>query len=195
MSNSTNQFVRASTLADVRSAGCLTVQLEGHTVALFAHDGAIYAVDNRCPHMGFPLDQGSVQDGILTCHWHHARFDLESGGTFDPWADDVRQFPVDIRDSYVWVDITPEEDPCLHQCGRLLVGLERDIPLVIGKAVLQLAAGDREMAELDARYPGYGLAKHKGYPTRQHLEALQLLGASEIHRRSFGPVKRLLEQG
>jgi hypothetical protein len=39
--------------------------------------------------MGFPLERGSVEDGILTCHWHHARFDLESGCTFDLWADDV----------------------------------------------------------------------------------------------------------
>ena len=42
--------------------------------------------------MGFPLHKGSVCDGILTCHWHHARFDLESGGTFDPWADDVQTY-------------------------------------------------------------------------------------------------------
>jgi len=39
--------------------------------------------------MGFPLDRGSVEDGILTCHWHHARFDFASGCTFDLWADDV----------------------------------------------------------------------------------------------------------
>jgi hypothetical protein len=39
--------------------------------------------------MGFPLERGSVEDGILTCHWHHARFDLESGCIFDLWADDV----------------------------------------------------------------------------------------------------------
>ena len=147
MSNPANQFVRAASLAEVRSAGCLALQLEGYTVVLFAYDDSVYVVDNRCPHMGFPLEQGTVQDGILTCHWHHARFDLESGGTFDQWADDVRRFPVEVRDGDVWVDITPEEDPCLHQCGRLLVGLERDIPLVIGKAVLQLAAGDREMVE------------------------------------------------
>ena len=47
-------------------------------------------LDNRCPHMGFPLDQGSVEDGILTCHWHHARFELASGCTFDLWVDACR---------------------------------------------------------------------------------------------------------
>ena len=48
------------------------------------------------------------------------------------------------------------------------------------------------MIALDARYPGYGLARHKGYPTRQHLESLEVLGVSEIHRRSFAPVRRQL---
>jgi len=49
------------------------------------------------------------------------------------------------------------------------------------------------MVDMDSVYPGYGLAKHKGYPTKAHMEALKLLGVTEIHRRSFGPVKRVLE--
>ncbi len=50
---------------------------------IFHDHGKIFAVDNRCPHMGFPLDRGTFKDCILTCHWHHARFDLNTGGTFD----------------------------------------------------------------------------------------------------------------
>ena len=69
----------------------------------YGEPGRVFALDNRCPHMGFPLHRGSVCDGILTCHWHHARFDLESGGTFDQFADDVRAFPVEIRDGAVWL--------------------------------------------------------------------------------------------
>jgi nitrite reductase/ring-hydroxylating ferredoxin subunit len=54
--------------------------------------------------MGFPLDRGSVEDGILTCHWHHARFELASGCTFDLWADDVPTCPVEIRaGDQIWV--------------------------------------------------------------------------------------------
>src|SRR5207245_2534492 len=79
-----DRFVRAARASDVQAKGCLAVQVNGHTVALFSRDGRMYAVDNRCPHMGFPLDRGTVEDGILTCHWHHARFDLASGGTFVP---------------------------------------------------------------------------------------------------------------
>jgi hypothetical protein len=53
--------------------------------------------------MGFPLDRGGVEDGILTCHSHHARFDLESGSAFDLWADDTPTYPVEVRDGEVWV--------------------------------------------------------------------------------------------
>jgi nitrite reductase/ring-hydroxylating ferredoxin subunit len=131
-------LVRATTLAEVRAAGSLTVQANGHTLALFAYGDKVYAVDNRCPHMGFPLDRGTIHDGLLICHWHHARFDLATGGTFDQWADDVRAFPVVVREGEVWVDVNPRSDVQAHQRQRLQDGLERDIPLVIAKAAIGL---------------------------------------------------------
>src|SRR5688572_22356212 len=139
----TQLFTKVAGVAAVREAGCLAVQAQGHTLALFAYGDRIYAVDNRCPHMGFPLSQGTVKEGILTCHWHHARFDLASGGTFDQFADDVRAFAVELRDGEVWVDLTPRasERVRAHQRDRLRDGLERDIPLVIAKAVLTLVDG------------------------------------------------------
>ncbi|MGH2348739.1 MAG: Rieske (2Fe-2S) protein, partial [bacterium] len=132
-------YVRAGRLEDVKARGCVAVQVNGHTLALFAQDGRIYAVDNRCPHMGFPLHRGTVHDGILTCHWHHARFDLATGGTFDPWADDVRVFPVEVRDGEVWVDLSTHVAPHAHHLERLREGLERNISLVIAKAAIVLA--------------------------------------------------------
>src|SRR5262245_49139349 len=96
-----DSLVRAASLADLRERGSISVQVDGHPVVLFLYGENAYAVDNRCPHMGFPLDRGTVRDGILTCHWHHARFDLASGGTFDLFADDVRVFPVEIRDEQI----------------------------------------------------------------------------------------------
>jgi nitrite reductase/ring-hydroxylating ferredoxin subunit len=77
--------------------------------------GRVFALDNRCPHMGFPLDRGSGDDGILTCHWHHARFDLESGCAFDLWADDVPICPVEVRNGEIWVKTTfGHADPAGH---------------------------------------------------------------------------------
>jgi nitrite reductase/ring-hydroxylating ferredoxin subunit len=132
------QFIRAANLAEVRLTGCKVDSVAGHAVVLFAHGERIYAVENRCPHMGFPLDRGSVKDCILTCHWHHARFDLASGGTFDPWADDVRVFPVEIRGDDVWVDVAPRDDPKAYQRLRVREGLEQNLPLVLAKAVILL---------------------------------------------------------
>jgi nitrite reductase/ring-hydroxylating ferredoxin subunit len=140
-------FVRAARLDDVRAATQMHVRVAGHSLALFFHDGKVHAVDNRCPHMGFPLHRGTVQDGILTCHWHHARFDLESGGTFDQFADEARVFPVEIRDGEVWVDLAPREDQLAHQRQRLRDGLERNISLVVAKSVIGLLGGGENPAE------------------------------------------------
>jgi nitrite reductase/ring-hydroxylating ferredoxin subunit len=147
MAIETARFVRAASLAEVESAGCLPVRVEGHTLALFAHGGKVYAVDNRCPHMGFPLDRGTVRDGILTCHWHHARFDLASGGTFDQFAGDVRVFSVEEREGEVWVDVATYADPRAYHRERLRDGLERNISLVLAKAVIALLEGQGDPAE------------------------------------------------
>jgi nitrite reductase/ring-hydroxylating ferredoxin subunit len=149
-------FVRAARLDDVRDSGRMPVRVGGHSLALFFDGGKVYAVDNRCPHMGFPLHRGSVQDGILTCHWHHARFDLESGGTFDQFADEARVFPVEIRDGEVWVDLAPREDQLAHQRQRLQDGLERNISLVLAKSVLGLLGGGEDTAEPFRAGLGFG---------------------------------------
>ncbi|MGK7875266.1 MAG: Rieske (2Fe-2S) protein [Xenococcaceae cyanobacterium] len=147
ISEQTEHYVRAAQLADVQAAGCLVVYLERQAITLFHHNGKIHAIDNRCPHMGFPLHKGTVKDGILTCHWHHARFDLEGGGTFDLWADDVRSYPVEIRSDEVWVDLARSTDLRTHQSQRLQDGLEQNISLVIAKAVIALLDGGTDSAE------------------------------------------------
>jgi nitrite reductase/ring-hydroxylating ferredoxin subunit len=135
-----------------------------HGIVVFPSDGEFYAVDNRCPHMGFPLHQGSVCDGILTCHWHHARFDLASGGTFDPWADDVRSYETVVDDGVVYVNPRPKPvDIVARQKGRLRDGLEQDINLVMVKSILGLyeAGAPREdivqvIADFGATYRDAG---------------------------------------
>lgn len=65
-------------------------------------------------------------------------------------------------------------------------------PAIAAASILAKVARDREMLVLDQLYPGYGLAKHKGYPTAQHQQALLELGPSPIHRQSFAPVRRVI---
>ncbi len=84
----------------------------------------------------------------------------------------------------------PSGLPC---SAEAIVGGDGCEEAISAASIIAKVARDQEMKELDAHYPGYGLAKHKGYPTKVHVEALKTLGVSEIHRRSFGPVKRLLK--
>jgi nitrite reductase/ring-hydroxylating ferredoxin subunit len=134
------RYVFAAKLADVQSAGCLVAHVEKQTLALFFEGDAVYAIENACPHMGFPLHRGTVKDCVLTCHWHHARFDLKSGGTFDPWADDARAFPIEIKNGEVWVDISPRADQAGYLKQRLADGLRQDLSLVIAKSTIALAS-------------------------------------------------------
>ncbi|MDG2460782.1 MAG: ribonuclease HII [Luminiphilus sp.] len=76
--------------------------------------------------------------------------------------------------------------------SRAIVKGDLTEPAISAASILAKVARDREMMELDRQYAGYGFARHKGYPTKAHLAALERLGVSRIHRRSFGPVKRLL---
>jgi nitrite reductase/ring-hydroxylating ferredoxin subunit len=102
----TTSFVRVGRLEELKARGRLVVRGPHRPILVVYDHGRIFALDNRCPHMGFPLERGSVEDGILTCHWHHARFDLASGCTFDLWADDVPSCPVEVRGSEIWVQPT-----------------------------------------------------------------------------------------
>ena len=176
MATAIDAHIRVGTLDDLRERGCTVVTGGGHTIAVFAHGDTVYAVDNRCPHMGFPLDRGTVKDGILTCHWHHARFDLSSGGTFDPFADDVRSFPVSVDDDgTVWVDpAPPEEDQTARWSKRLQDALEDNIRLVIAKSVLGLDA-----VKADYRIPlGIGAEFGTTYSAEGWGQAMTMLTCS-----------------
>jgi ribonuclease HII len=67
------------------------------------------------------------------------------------------------------------------------------VPAISAASIIAKVSRDNEMKELDILYPGYGLAGHKGYPTKAHRDALIELGVTSIHRRSFGPVRRAIE--
>lgn len=82
--------------------------------------------------------------------------------------------------------------PRLACAAEAVVGGDGSVPVIGAASILAKVARDREMLLLDARFPGYGFARHKGYPTREHLAALGELGPCEQHRRSFRPVRELL---
>jgi nitrite reductase/ring-hydroxylating ferredoxin subunit len=140
--------VRAGSLSELRKAGQLRTKVGTVPVVVFWHDGRAWAIDDRCPHMGFPLHRGTVEDGLVTCHWHHARFDLASGCTLDLFADDARAFDVTIEDGDVVVASRPDGDRIGHLRNRLEDGLEDGLILVIAKSVLGLLAAGVDPAEI-----------------------------------------------
>jgi nitrite reductase/ring-hydroxylating ferredoxin subunit len=170
-------FVFAGTLDELRAKGRLVVHGRHRPILVVAVNGGAAALDNRCPHMGFPLDRGNVDDGILTCHWHHARFELVSGCTFDLWADDVPTCPVAIRaGGEIWVKpVFGDADPAGHWRRRLGDGLAHNLGLVIAKAVHgQLAAGEPAAAVL-RQAALFGAANRDGWDTGMTI--LTALGA------------------
>ncbi len=139
MNSRSTDRIRVASHDELKERGVIVVAGLQRRIAVFADGDAVYAVENNCPHMGFPLDRGSVRDGMLTCHWHQARFDLRSGCTFDLWADDVPRYESWIDDGIVYV--SPE--PCIefdaaHHRARLRRGMEQNIGLVQAKSILAL---------------------------------------------------------
>lgn len=85
--------------------------------------------------------------------------------------------------------------PDLDCPAEAIVKGDSKVAAISAASIIAKVARDHEMLELDAQYPGYGLAKHKGYPTKLHLQALAELGVSPIHRVSYKPVKQVLLKG
>ncbi|AMD02015.1 ribonuclease HII [Halomonas chromatireducens] len=82
--------------------------------------------------------------------------------------------------------------PGHHVPGQAVVKGDARHPAIAAASILAKVTRDAQMVALDGLFPGYGFARHKGYPTREHLAVLERLGPLPEHRRSFGPVKRQL---
>ncbi|WP_245315470.1 Rieske (2Fe-2S) protein [Bradyrhizobium neotropicale] len=158
------EFALAGSLEELKLKGRLVVRGDHRPILVIYDRGRVFALDNRCPHMGFPLERGSVEDGILTCHWHHARFELESGCTFDLWADDVPICPVEVRNGGVWVKTTfTQADLAAHWHQRLANGLAHDLGLVIAKAVHGQVAAGVPRAEIVRQAALFGAQNRDGW--------------------------------
>ncbi|HJS32524.1 MAG TPA: Rieske 2Fe-2S domain-containing protein [Alphaproteobacteria bacterium] len=166
MDDTDKPLIRVATLDELKAKRTVVVQTR-RCPLLVAWDGAkVVALDNRCPHLGFPLHRGTIADGILTCHWHHARFDLASGGTFDLWADDIPTAEVQIKDGVVWVGGTTRyADGAMHWRNRLRAGMEHNIRLVMAKAILGLLADGVSPADIIRDAALFGVRNRDGWGT------------------------------
>lgn len=166
------EMIHAGNIDRLRDEGAKVVKGGKHGIAVLFHEGEVYAVDNRCPHMGFPLHRGSLCDGILTCHWHHARFDVKSGGTLDPWADDATTYPVEVKEGEIWIHPEPFKKRTAEKLRqRLREGLEQNLNLVIAKAVVGLIESGEPAADIARIGVEFG-TKHRASGWRSGLTIL-----------------------
>lgn len=97
-----------------------------------------------------------------------------------------------LQPDYVLVD--GNRCPDFAYPANAIIKGDTRVAAISAASILAKVSRDTEMVKLDAEYPGYGLARHKGYPSRQHVEALENLGVTPIHRVSYAPVRRVMER-
>ena len=141
--------------------------VSGSHIAVFLYNGEFQAVDNRCPHMGYPMSKGSVRDGVLICHWHHWEFDLKTGGCFETSGsgNDLKSFPVEVRDDgYLYIGMAADERQAARRRmidrGRYILeqGLKDRSSLIIAKGVTALrhaGASPQEIIQQGLFYGSY----------------------------------------
>jgi nitrite reductase/ring-hydroxylating ferredoxin subunit len=159
MASQNAAFIKVANVAEIPPGATKAVRLDDNrSLALFNVEGRIYATNNQCPHMGYPLTRGTVRHGVVTCDWHGRRFDLAGGGSFMPGCDDLETFPVELRNGDVWVGLDKRDYTRKDKHLRLLwEGLLRSDEWTIAKAIGLLQAGgvpDREIAEVCLRHLG-----------------------------------------
>lgn len=113
---STERFVKAMNATDIKPGQAKVVRVEDKQIAVFRLDEEKYcAIDNRCPHEGYPLVQGTMNDCVLTCDWHNWKFDLNDGKC-TRGGEDVRSYPVQIDNGDLKIDIAePDSNDSIPQ--------------------------------------------------------------------------------
>ena len=147
-----SKWVNVGQPAALAENGRALVRVAGKSIAVFDAGGTLYACNNRCPHEGFPLLEGSLADNCqLTCNWHNWKFDLATGETL-VGGDRLRRYPVERRDGDVWLDVA--EPPRQAQVDRaradLLAAMDDNDYARMAREVARLTALDATAPEIVA---------------------------------------------
>lgn len=89
---------------DIPEGGSIVVQADEEDIALFKIEGEVFALCNACPHMGGPLGEGDVENGVVTCPWHGWQFHVKDGTCLNVPGDDATTKKVTVKESEVWLD-------------------------------------------------------------------------------------------
>src|SRR5260370_22040275 len=182
MSNTQPNFVRVADVKDVPEGAAKAVRVEGRSIALFQHQCNIYATDNQGLHMGYPLTRGRARNGVLTCDWHGWSYDMRGGGCFTGGCDDLDTFPVEVRDSAIYIDV--RSGGSKRKDAHLLLlkeGLLSEDNWTLSKAIaIMLARGVSEQDTLKrvVRHMGRHIATERGPNDGGREVALMCNGAT-----------------
>lgn len=190
------QWIRVAAFGDLPTGEAKAVKIgEERSIALFNIDGRIYATDNQCPHMGYPLTRGAVRHGILTCDWHGRSFDLEGGGCFNYECDDLQTFPVEVRQDEIWIQLGDTQYKRRDEHLRLLwEGLLSEDRWTISKAIALLLKGkvpEEEIVEMILRHLGRHIASSDGEDGVDGGAVSRLINGLKIGRR-YSDADRLM---
>jgi nitrite reductase/ring-hydroxylating ferredoxin subunit len=113
---------------------------------IFKTEDGFYACENRCPHMGYPMNKGTVRDGVVSCAWHNWQFDMKSGGCYRGACDDLQTYEVKVEDGRVLLALEePYEHFAMH-ASRLVEGMRASDVFLQAKAIslMQKCGGESE---------------------------------------------------
>ena len=99
--------LRAGTIEEFAAKGHLIVKISRDEICIVGDGGRFYAIENSCSHMGSQIHRGEINDGIIVCPWHRARFSLASGKSLDLYASDIKVYGVFVEDGVLFVDPEP----------------------------------------------------------------------------------------
>ena len=108
-------FVFAAREAALAEGAALSVDIGGHTYALFRIDGKLRAIDGLCPHEGGPLAEGTLSKGVVTCPWHGWTFDACTGCSLEPAGNDVAHYPTLVEEGNVYLKPTTASPTAARQ--------------------------------------------------------------------------------
>jgi len=186
MASIASNFVKVAELKDVPEGTPKAVKVDGRSIALFQHQGSIYATDNQCPHMGYPLTRGRVRNGVLTCDWHGWSYDMRGGGCFTGGCDDLDTFPVEVRDDAIYIDVRSGGSKRKDAHFLLLKeGLFSEDHWTLSKAIAILLAkgvSEQDTLKLVVRHMGRHIATERG-PNDGGRELAIMVNGVKVARR------------
>ena len=145
--------------------------------AVVFYDGKEFtACENRCPHMGYPMNKGTVRDGVVTCAWHNWQFDMQSGGCYRGACDDLQVYPVKIENDKVYISIAPPYEHFAMQAARLVEGMMTSDRFLQAKAIALMlkcegTVEDVVMVALEQAFR-HSQSNHRNFQAVYELQAI-----------------------